>query len=127
MFKDGATFQQYVNSLRKACYVLRRPLDWSTRAVVHTCYGMRLAGDNKIRFPNFIRSTLVWKIIKSEGPKSEMAILAYVAFLFAFRVPSEALLIKRAHKHDEIDLFTPQKEKVLIARRELAGGKGAHS
>ena len=33
VFNETATFQQYVNSLRKACYVLRRPTDWSNPAV----------------------------------------------------------------------------------------------
>ena len=50
-----------------------------------------------------------------------MARLAYLSFLFAFRVPSEALLIKRAHKGDEVDLFTPQKAKVPISRMDYEG------
>ena len=66
-------------------------------------------------------SELIWRIIKSEPTTSELPQLAFLAFLFAFRVPSEALLLQRAHKHDEVDLFTPQSEKSLIACRVIGG------
>ena len=121
LFAETATFQQYVNSLRKVCYILRYPLDWSTKAVCHAAFGLRLAGQNRIRFPNFIRSELIWKMVTQLGPENEFARLAYISFLFAFRVPSEALLLRRAHKRDEVDLFTPQGDKALIACRNVGG------
>ena len=105
----------------KACYVRRKPTDWSTPAVIHASYALRLAGKNRIRFPNFIRSELIWRIASAEPKDSEFPHLAYLAFLFAFRVPSEALVLQRAHKGGEVDLFTPQKEKALIACRAVDG------
>ena len=121
LFNETATFQQYVNSLRKVCYILRESLDWSSRAVVHAAYGLRLAASNRIRFPNFIRSEILWKLIRFFGQDDEFTHLAYISFLFALRVPSEALPIRRAHKRDEVTLFTPQKEKALIALRSING------
>ena len=121
LFNETATFQQYVNSLRKVCYILRHPLDWATRAVVHAAYGLRLASSNRIKFPNFIRSGIIWKLIRFFNDDDEFVHLAYIAFLFALRVPSEALQICRAKKGDEVELFTPQREKALIAVRQING------
>lgn len=104
-----------------ACYVLRKPVGWSTPAVIHAAYALRLVGKNRIRFTNFIRSELIRRIIRAEPKGSELPQLAYLAFLFAFRVPSEALMLQRAHKHDEVNLFTPHDEKALIACRVIDG------
>ena len=101
--------------------MLRKSVDWSTPAVIHAAYALRLVGGNRIRFPNFIRIELIWRIIKSEPKGSELPQLAYLAFLFAFRFPPEALLLQRARKNDEVNLFTPQGEKDLIAFRVIDG------
>ena len=122
IFNEGQTYQSYLNCLRKACFVLRYPIDWYSPAVVYAARCLRAAGKRKIRFPNFIRSELVLRIIKHEGDDSEFARLAYLAFLFAFRVPSEALILQRASKNDEIELFTPQREKGLISLRRTPQG-----
>ena len=85
LFNDGGNFRQYINSLRKAGYLTRIPTDWSAKAVIHAAYGLRLAGNNRIRCPNFTRSDLVWELVKKFGSRDEIARLAYRSFLCAFR------------------------------------------
>ena len=109
----------FLDHILRNIYILRQSLEWSTRAVCHAAYGLRLAGNNRIRFPNFIRSELIWRLAAHFGDDDEFVRLAYISFLFAFRVPSEALLLRRAYKSDEIELFTPQKGKALIASRKI--------
>ena len=74
------------------------PLDWATKAAVHAAYGLRLAGANRIRFPNFIRIELVWRLLRCFGNEGELARLAFLSFLRALRVPPEALLVRRSRK-----------------------------
>ena len=95
-FKDGATYRQYVNSLRKVCYILHPPLDWSTGAVCHAAYGLRLDGGSRIRLPNFIRIGLIWRLVAHFEDEDEFYRLSFIASLFASRAPSDALLLQRA-------------------------------
>ena len=103
------------------CYVLRESLEWSSKAVVRAAYGLRLGAANRIRFPNFIRSEIVWKLTRHIVDGDEFTRLAYLSFLFALRAPSEGLTIQRAHRRDEVTLFAPQREKALIALRSIGG------
>ena len=120
IFNPGATFNNYVNYLKKACFYLDQPIDWATPAVSNIIKGLRLAGKAKLRFPNFIDSSLVVAIMKHEG-KSEFAQLAFLSFLFALRVPSEALTLERAYKRDELSDFLPIKGRALIGLRGPEG------
>ena len=52
---------------------------------------------------------------------SEFAQLAYVAYLFAFRVPSEALQMRMAYKHDQLLEFAPHQEIGLMGIRTVNG------
>ena len=83
LFNETATSQQYVNSLRKLCYLLRKSLDGDNKAVFHAAYGVRRAGNNLIRFPNFTRSEIVWRIVRRFGNEDELARLPYLSFLCA--------------------------------------------
>ena len=83
------------------------PLDWATNAAVHTEYGMRMAGKNMIRFPNFIRSALIWRLVRGLSNNDELGRMAYISFLFAIRLPSGTLSIRRDHKGGKVTLFTP--------------------
>ena len=110
IFNEGQTYQSYLNCLRKARFVLRYPIDWYSPAVVYAARCLRAAGKRKLRPPpphNFIRSELVLRFIKFEGDDGEFARLAYLAFLFFcfFRLPSGALILQRARKLGEIELF----------------------
>ena len=48
-FDDSSTFEQYINSLRKAYFAIRNPVDWPTPAAVRAAYGIRLSGKNRAR------------------------------------------------------------------------------
>ena len=121
LFNPGGPFRNYVNYLKKACFFLDQPVRWITPAVTNLVKGLKLAGKAKLRFPNFIDSSLTVKIINRESRKSEFAQLAYVSFLFALRVPSEALTLVRSYKSDDITQFLPQAERALIGLKGLPG------
>ena len=88
-----------------------KPVDWHNQAVARAAYGLRLAGKDITRPPNLNRSGLVWPLIADEGHIAEFHRLAYISFLVANRAPSEALLLQSAHKGDELELFTPHRER----------------
>lgn len=62
---------------------------------------------------------MVWRIIAADGPVAEFHRLAYIAFLFAFRVPSEGFLLHLAHKGGRS--LHPQGEKSIDGCRLIAG------
>ena len=82
---------------------------------------LRLAGKSNFRFPNFLDRSAALKIIQLESAQCEFAKLAYIAYRFAIRIPSEALPLRRAYCADSLGRFTPQKEKALIAVRDPPG------
>ena len=117
IFNAGRTYGNYLNFIRKACFYLSLPTDWYTPAVVNASKGLTAAGKGKFRCPNFIRSEIALKVISAESPPSQFAQLAFCAFLFALRVPSEALISRRAFLGDPLDMSSPQTEKGLISFR----------
>ena len=98
LFNETATSQKYANSLRKVRYVRHEPIRWDAKGVVRAAYGLRLASGNRNRFPNFIRSEIARMLIRHFGGNDEFTRMAYISFLFALRVPSETLHMRRAHK-----------------------------
>ena len=121
IFNAGRTYGNYLNFVRKACFYLSLPTDSYAPAVVNAPKGIRAARKGKFRFPNFIRSEVVLKAISAEAPSSQFAQLAFCAYLFALRVPSEALILRRAFLDDPLDMGSPQFEKVLISVRYEGG------
>ena len=117
LFNSGGTFYNYLNHLRNASFFLHQPTDWWTPAIKSLCKGMNAKAKGKFRFPNFITSDKVLKIIKRETPSGEFGQLAFIAFLFALRVPSEALILRRAFANDELEGFRPMKDSALIGLR----------
>ena len=95
IFNDGKTFGNYVNFVREACFFLNEPTAWFSPSVINTVKGLRAAGKGKFRFPNFIRSELVIRIITFEPFGSEFDQVAFCAYLFALSVPPEALQLRR--------------------------------
>ena len=87
--------------------------------MINVSRGLRAADKGRFRFPNFIRSELVIRVINFEPMNSRFAQLAFFAYLFALRVPSEALILRRAFEDDILELEAPQLEKELIAAREV--------
>ena len=121
VFNDTATFGNYVAHLRKCCFFLKLPTDWFTDKVSHIAKGLKKSQDRSFRFHNFIRSPLLTKLIKHESAESEFAQAAFLSFLFAFRVPSETLQLKRAYRGDQLLTFSPQPDKALIGPMSVGG------
>ena len=121
VFNDTATYGNYVSLLEKACLFLRFSTSWSTPAVRHVARGLKKCQDRSFRFPNFIRSHLLVRILTHETARSEFAQACFFSFLFSFRVPSETLQLRRAYNTDDLEGFTPQLEKALIGVRTIDG------
>ena len=115
---DGRTFGHYANFVRNACFFLNVSTAWFSSAVINTVNGLRSAGKGKFRFHKFIRSDLVIKVINFEPIGSQFAQLAFCAHLFALRVPSEALHLRRASSSDSMDMLSPAQDEALIAVRQ---------
>ena len=70
--------------------------------MINVIKSLRMEGKSNFRFPNFLDSSSVLKIIKHESPQGEFAHLSYLSYLFVLRVPSEALAPRRAYSSDEL-------------------------
>ena len=122
VFNNAATFANYVSRMQKVCFFIGPPVSWLTPAVRHVAKGLKKFQDSSFKFPNFIRSELLLRIVRHETAASEFAQACWRSFLFAFRVPSETLQLVRAYRGDEINAFSPQKEKALIGIRTTPDG-----
>ena len=78
IFKPGPTFSNYVGYVRKACHFPEHPLSWDSGAVKNTVAAIKLLGTWKFRFPNFIRSEFVAKILAKETRDGPFAQLSYI-------------------------------------------------
>ena len=125
LFKHGATYGSYINFLRKAFFYLGDPTDWLTPAVTNIVKSSRLAGKTNFRFPNPPSISSALKIIRRESHRGEFGHLAYLDYLFALRIPSEALPLRRAFSDDKLEGFHPQKEQALIGARAAPRGADA--
>ena len=117
LFRPSPTFPNYVGYLEKACLFLGQSVAWDTPAVRNVAMALKLSGKSNIRFPNFLQSAIVIGILRHEGPDGEFGLLAYLSYLCALRVPSEALPLRRAYANDALGVFSPQEEKALIGLR----------
>ena len=116
-FSDNGTFYNYTLHLQKVCFSLGLSSAWLTPAVRHIAKGLKKCQDKSFKFPNFIRSRLLIRLIKSESIEAEFAQACLLSFLFSFRVPSETLELRRAFRNDRLTEFSPQKKKALMGIR----------
>lgn len=119
IFNAAPAFSNYLNFLKKACFLNGDNVDWLTPAVINIARGLKLPGVGEIRFPNFINSAVAHKIIKREGAISEFARLAYVSYHCALRAPSESFPLRRAFSGDGVFEFTEQREHGIIGVRYI--------
>ena len=82
---------------------------------------LKLAGSGKFRFQNFIRGEFIAKIAEKETRGGPFARLSPISFLYALRVPSESLILKRASKDDDLTGYAPMRGHALIGLRGLLG------
>ena len=88
-------------------------------AVVNIIKSLRLAGKGTWRTPKFLDSAAIVRIIKHDAARTEIELLAYIPYLFAIRLPSGALVIRRSFKRDVLDGFPHQSERALIGLRDI--------
>ena len=103
--------------VRKVCFFLEEPLSWDAAALRNAVAASKLLGAGAYSFPNFIRSEFAIRILARDSRDSSFAQLCYISFLFALRVPSEALLLRRAFRRGDLTHFPPMKDDSLIALR----------
>ena len=121
IFRPGATYRNYLGHLKKACFLAGSPVDWYTSAVRDVSKGLRLAKKGSFKFPNFIYTQDLFRIINGLGWEDCFSKLAFVSFLFSLRIPSEALCMRQAHDSERLADFVPQGDKVLIGVRVCGG------
>lgn len=103
IFSHGATFPNYVGYVRKVCRFLEEPLFRDTDALKNAIASLKQQGAGKYRFPHCIRSDIAVKILSYESRGSIFAHLCYTSFLFALRVPSEALHLRLDYRGDDLE------------------------
>ena len=96
----GLAFSNYASYVKKVRFFLNEAVAWDTPSVRNVAKALNLSGKSNSRFPNPPRGPQAISILHHEGAKAKFGLLAYVAYLFALRVPSEALQLRRAFSID---------------------------
>ena len=120
-FVPGKTYGNYVGHLKKGCNLVNVTTDWFSPRIRAISKGLRQAKKGTFKFPNFLYSKEIFSIISTLGWERMFSQLIFIAFLFSLRIPSEALILKRAFRDDPISEFAPQDEKALIGVRKFKG------
>ena len=116
-----ATFRNYLGRLEKACFLTGSSAGWYTDAVRDASKGFRRSGRSPFKFPNFIYTRDLFRIIDGLGWDANFSKLAFVSFLFSLRVPSGALCLRRARETDQLAEFFHHLDNVTIGAR-ICGG-----
>ena len=114
MFKNTATYYNYVRHLKNARTFLRLPTAWHASEVSHTAKGIEKCHDKSSNFRNFSRCSIILQLVERPSMQDEFAKACMLSFLFALRVRSETLARIRAFRNDQLMEFPPQDEKDLI-------------
>ena len=122
IFRPGQTYSNYVGYVRKACHYLELPLSRGTPSVKNCVAALKLQAKGKFRFPKFITSEIIAKIIAHGTRDGVIAQLSYLSFQLALRVSSEALILRRDYKNDDFPGQSPMKNTSIIG---LLGEPGA--
>ena len=107
VFNDTGTYRNYTQHMQKVCYFLGMSTAWYTPAVKHVDKGLKKRQDLSFKSPNYVRSRLLIRLIRSESIQSEFAQACLISFLFSFRVPSETLQLCRPYRGDRLTESPP--------------------
>ena len=121
LFRPARTFKQYLAHVTKACILLHQPTGWLTPAIKSVARGLAAAQDVSFQFQNYIFAEDLLKLIKTVKLDNDFGMVCFFAFLPLLRIPSEALLMRRAGDSDSITDFPPQKHKILAGIRAVKG------
>lgn len=89
VFSDTATCATYISHMQKVCFFARAPANLMAPAVRRAAKGLKKCQYTRFRFPNFIRSDFLLRLLNMEKISSEFAKACAISFIFAFRAPSE--------------------------------------
>ena len=89
--RDGQTFHNYVGYVKKAFCYLDQTKSWETKDVGNVFAALKLLGKGLFRAPNCICVDIVPQLREQEAGVGAFLQMAFVSFLLAMRVPSEAL------------------------------------
>ena len=122
----GATFNNYVNYIRKACYFPGRPTAWVIPALINVIMGLRIQGESPYRFPNFIAISCLVEITRRESKSSEFSQLAHLSFLCALWAQSEGppIKIRELIKGRSNGIRTQDRPRPYRGARPACGGGG---
>ena len=92
----------YVGYVKRSCYYLVNRISWETKDVTNIAASLNLLDKCRIRLPNFTRINIAEQLREEESRDGVFPHLAFVSFLFALRVPSETMPLRRAFLSDEL-------------------------
>ena len=121
VLSDTATYTNYISHLQKARFFARAPVTWLTPAARHISKGLKKCQGASFRFPNFIRGDILLRLLKMGAIRSEIAQACVLSLLFAFRVPSETLQLRRAYSDDHMLSLAKKRERVHTGVLPLGG------
>ena len=120
-FRPGRTSRNYTGNLRKAFLLTGHPLDWNAPSVREISNGLKHAQDSPFRFPNFLYTQDLYRIINTLCWIGEFPQIASLSLLCSLSIPSDAICIRRAHDSGRLAGFVPHHDKVLIGGRPCSG------
>ena len=121
VFNDTATYANYTMHIQKVCFFLGMSTAWFTPAVNHVAKGTMKCQGISFKFPNYIRSKLPLRPIRSESIRSEFAQACLISLLFSFMVPSGTLRLLLSFHDDRMAEFSPQRRKAVMGARSVNG------
>ena len=83
--------------------------------------GLMNAQGVSFKFPNFIKSEALIDLLAFIKVDSAMGQACFLSYLFALRVPSEAMRLVRAFADGRMAEFAPQEDKALAGARSFKG------
>ena len=123
-FRPGGNFRNYLCRLKKACFLTGSPVGWYSAAVRDVSNGLRYAKKSSFKFPNFIYTLDLFRIINGLGWEDSFSLLDFASSLFSLSGPSEAIGLRRVRDSERLADFAPQSDKALIWTRICGRGGG---
>ena len=107
----------YRSRLQKARFMLGLPINWRTQAVKNLPDGRKNAENRTWKFPNFIQTEDIVRIIAAETVAAQFAQIAFLSHLCTLRAHSKTLRLLRAYSNYRLADPVPQEDKSRICIR----------
>ena len=90
---------------------------WDTPAVANVVYALKPGEKRCYQFPNFMRIGIIAKIAQHDTRDNDFAHLTYISFLYALRVPPDAIPLRMPSQRDDLTGCALAMELALIGIR----------